>query len=94
MYATIRQYEGIRNVDGVIKEVANTFLPGQKTIPGFVSYYFVDVGKVGGRMISVSVFETEEGSAESNRRAAAWVADHPGLITAASAVDAGPVVVH
>ena len=70
------------------------FLPDQKTIPGFVSYYFVDVGEAGGRMISMSVFETEEGSAESNRRAAAWVSAQPGLIATASVVEAGPVVVH
>jgi len=60
--------------------VAETFLPLQRDIPGFVSYYFVDVGEAGARMVSASVFEREEGTAESNRRAVAWVADHSNLI--------------
>jgi len=93
MHATLRQYEGIDNPAEIIRLVAETFLPEQKTIPGFISYYFVDVGDAGGRMISLSVFASEEGAAESNRRAAAWVADHPNLIPPASNAEAGPVVV-
>ncbi len=93
MYATVRQYDGIENPAEVIRQVAETFLPGQREIPGFVSYYFIDVGEAGGRMISVSVFDTEEGTAESNRRAAAWVADHPNLIPPAKLAEAGAVVI-
>jgi len=93
MYATVRQYEGVENPAEVIREVDATFLPEQRDIPGFVSYYFVDVGESGGRMVSVSVFETEDGTTESNRRAAAWVAAHPNLIPPAKSAEAGPVVV-
>jgi len=93
MYGTVRQYDGIENPTEVIKQVAETFLPEQREIPGFVSYYFVDVGEAGGRMISISVFESEEGAAESNRRAAAWVAKHPNLVPSAKTAEAGPVVV-
>ncbi len=93
VYATVRQYEGVENPAEVIRQVGETFLPLQRDIPGFVSYYFVDVGEAGGRMVSVSVFETEEGTAESNRRAAAWVAEHPNLIPPAKSAEAGPVVV-
>lgn len=93
MHATVRQYEGVENPAELIRQVAETFLPRQREIPGFVDYYFVDVGESGGRMVSVSVFETEEGTAESNRRAAAWVSEHPGLIPPARSAEAGPVVV-
>lgn len=93
MYATLRQYEGVNNPAEIIKQVTETFLPDQKTIPGFVSYYFVDVGEAGGRMVSLSVFATEEGAVESNRRAAAWVAEHPNLIPPATNAEEGPVVV-
>ena len=93
MYATLRQYEGIENAAEIIKEVAASFLTAQKQIPGFVSYYFVDVGESGGRMISLSVFTSKEGALESNRLAAAWVAEHPNLIPPATNAEEGPVVV-
>ena len=93
MYATLRQYEGIDNPTEIVRLVSETFLPDQRTIPGFVSYYFVDVGEAGCCMISLSVFSSEEGAAESNRRAAVWVAEHPNLIPPATNSEAGPVVV-
>jgi hypothetical protein len=93
MHATIRQYQGITNPSELIREVDATFLPRMKSIPGYIDYYFVDVGDAGGRMVSVSVFETEAATTESNQRAADWVRDHPGLIPAASAVEVGNVVV-
>lgn len=92
MHATVRQYEGVQNPAELIRQVGETFLPAQRQIPGFVAYYFVDVGQSGGRMIAVSVFETEDGTAESNRLAAAWVTDHPNLIPPAKSAEAGPVV--
>jgi hypothetical protein len=65
-------------------------------LPGFIAYYFVDVGEAGDRMISLSVFESSEAAAASNRIAAEWVerwiADHPTTAPTASRVDAGPVV--
>ncbi len=93
MYATVREYEGVENPAEAIRQVTETFLPMQREIAGFISYYFVDVGAAGGRMLSMSVFQTEEGSAESNRRAAAWVADHPNVLPTAKLAEAGPVVV-
>jgi hypothetical protein len=67
MYATLRQREGVENAAEVIKEVAVSFLPGQKNIPGFVSDCFVGVGESCGRKISLSVFTSKEGAVESNR---------------------------
>lgn len=92
MHATFRQYDGVANPSELIKQVNETFLPLMKSIPGYVDYYFVDVGEAGGRMMSISVFESEAGAEESNRRAAEWVRDHPGLIPTATSVQAGQVV--
>ncbi len=61
-YATVRQYENVQNAGAVIEEVNASFLPLMKEIPGFVAYYFMDVGDDGGRMVSVSVFEDESGA--------------------------------
>jgi hypothetical protein len=91
--ATVRQYEGVSNPSELIKQVTETFLPLQKAIPGFIAYYFVDVGEAGGRMVSISVFDNEAGTEESNRVAAEWVRNHPGLIPAAKSAEAGSVVV-
>ena len=93
MYATVRQYENIQNAEAVISEVNSSFLPIMKEIPGFVAYYFVDVGEDGGRMVSMSVFQDEAGAVESNRRAVEWVGAHPGLIPPAASVEEGRVVV-
>jgi len=93
MQATVRQYDGVENPAELIKQVTETFLPLMKDIPGFIGYYFVDVGDSGGRLVSISIFETEEATAESNKRAAEWVEAHPGLIPPAVSAEAGPVVV-
>jgi heme-degrading monooxygenase HmoA len=92
MHATVRIYEGVQNPSEVIEQVTATFLPLMKEIPGFVDYYFVDVGDSGGRMVSISVFDTEDAAEESNQRAAEWVGNHPGLIPAAKSMEQGLVV--
>ncbi len=92
MHATIRHYEGIEKPAELLELLKETFLPAIKAIPGYVDYYFVDVGDAGGRMVSTSVFQSSEGTEASNKLAAEWVAAHPGLIPAAKLVEAGDVV--
>lgn len=93
MHATVRQYLHILNHDEVIKHINEEYLPMLREIPGFVSYYLVDVGTEGGRMVSVTIFEDAAGTEASNARTADWVRDNLGLIPAATAVEAGEVVV-
>ena len=93
MHMTMRHYEGVANPSELIREITATFLPDAKQIPGFVAYYFVDVGEAGGRMVSVSVFNDDTGTAESNRLSAEWNRAHPNLIPTASVVEVGDVVV-
>jgi len=93
MHATVRQYDGIQDAAELNRQVTESFLPLMRGIPGFIGYYFIDVGERGGRMVSISLFENAEGTAESNKRAAEWVQAHPGLIPPAVSAEAGEVVV-
>ena len=96
MHATLREYEGIKDPVEALGPLRAGLLAEMEALPGFVAYYFVDVGEAGDRMISLSVFETEEAAEASNRIAAQWVErwiqEHPGTAPTASRVDAGPVV--
>jgi hypothetical protein len=92
MHATVRTYEGVEKPAELLKEATATFLPQMKSIPGYIAYYFVDVGEAGGRMVSISVFENEAGTEESNKRAGEWVRNHPGLIPPARSAEVGSVV--
>ena len=96
MYATLREYEGIQDPAAALQLLRDGLLAEMQVLPGFVAYYFVDVGEAGDRMISLSVFENSEAAEASNRIAARWIerwiADHPNAAATASRVDAGPVL--
>ncbi|MFO7630263.1 MAG: hypothetical protein R6W06_12265 [Prochlorococcaceae cyanobacterium] len=96
MYATLREYEGIKDPVEALQPLRDGLLAEMEALPGFIAYYFVDVGEAGDRMISLSIFESSDAAAESNRIAAEWVerwiAAHPSTAPTASRVDAGPVV--
>lgn len=65
MHATIRHFKVLGDLDEISTIVQDEFTPLIERIPGFVSYYWLDVGQ--GRAASVSVFETKFGEEESNR---------------------------
>ena len=71
MYVAIRR--GKAN-PGSINELARRLQDGQvpilRNLPGFVAYYFVNLGNDEG--MSISVFDTRDAAAESNRRAINW----------------------
>jgi hypothetical protein len=93
MYSTVRRYEGVTDSAEAARRVADGFIPLLKTIPGFVSYYFIDAGA--GVMASVSVFEDRAGAEASNDQAAGWVADNlADLVTSPPTVTPGEVVAH
>jgi len=96
MYATLREYDGIKDPAEATQPLRDGLLAAMQALPGFKAYYFVDVGESGDRMISLSVFESMESAEASNRIAAEWVerwiADHPTTAPTASRVDAGPVL--
>ena len=96
MYATLREYEGIEDPAEALRVLRDGLLAEMQVLPGFIAYYFVDVGEAGDRMISLSVFESSEAAEASNRVAAEWVerwfAEHPEAVATTSRVDAGPVL--
>lgn len=93
MYATIRRYEGVTNPGEAARRVNEGFLPLISKIPGFVAYYWVDGG--GGVMISASVFRDQEGTEESNKRAADWVKQNlASLLPNPPQITAGEIVAH
>ena len=94
MFATIRQYDNVGDPTELNRLVQEEFVPLMQSLPGFCSYHWIDVGDVGGRMLSVSVFETAEYAEASNRAAATWAQSHPNFGTPICFVEAGPVVAH
>jgi hypothetical protein len=95
MFATIRQYDtNIDETTELNRIVQEEFVPLMQSLPGFISYQWIDVGNVGGRMVSVSIFDTAEHAEDSNKAAAAWVKSRPGFGSISCFVEAGPVVAH
>lgn len=94
MYATIRQYDiQLAKTGDVMKSIQGDFLPVISAVPGFLAYEAIDAGE---RLVTVSTFETQEGAAESTRRAAKYLEEHPDIGRALSArqVTEGEVKVH
>ena len=81
MYAIIRHYipqTGAVSKDDVSKlktRLESGFLPLVQEVPGFHSYYAVNVAD--NELVTVGVFETADGAAESTRRAAEFVRNDP-----------------
>jgi hypothetical protein len=93
MYATVRRYEGVTDPRETARQVKEGFVPLISQVPGFVAYYWVDVG--GNALVSTSIFETQAGAEESNRRAADYVRQKmPRLLPNPPQVSAGEVVAH
>jgi hypothetical protein len=94
MYATIRHYEVSGDPHALSRSIQETFIPQLKLLPGYVSYMWIDPSVEGGRMLSVSVFDTPEHAEGSNAVAAAWVAAHPQFQLQLINIEVGPVVAH
>ena len=87
-YVSIRRYEGIKDIDEVVRLAKEEFVPIMSSTPGYIAYHIVDAGD--GVAATISVFEDQAGAEESNRRAADWVkANLAPLITSAPQITAG-----
>jgi hypothetical protein len=81
MFATIRKYTPKpslmtkSNVDQLRKQLHDDFLPIAQKIDGFRGYYAVNVG--GKQLVTINIFETQKGGAESTRRAAEFIKQNP-----------------
>jgi len=91
MYASVRTYAGNRDLADTLAEHEDDIRQVIGGISGFKAYYLV---KGGDATTSMSVFEDQAGAEESNRAAAAWLAENlPDLAGATPQVTAGEVVI-
>ncbi len=71
MHASIRRYRlEPASSAGVIQRVNQTFVPLLKEVHGFVAYYILQAED--GVIITISLFEDQDGADESDRLAAQW----------------------
>ena len=90
MHAVIRAYSGNAELADALVERADEVRQLIGGISGFKAYYVL---KLAEGTSTVSVFENAEGAEESNRTAAAWLAENlPDLKVHAPYVTAGEVV--
>jgi hypothetical protein len=92
MYASIRIYKA-DSIEDVARMVNEDFLPVLERMPGFLSYYCVAADN--GTWATVSIFDTDPQTEESNRLAAEFV-KHSEMISLVRRVEliTGEVVVH
>ena len=91
MHTTVRKYEGVGNPAAAAAKIQQGFVPLISGIPGFVEYFWVDLGQ--GAMLSISVFEDLAHAIESNQLAVGWVAvNMPSLLPETSRVESGKVL--
>jgi hypothetical protein len=64
MFATIRRYEGVGNIDVIELAVKEQLFPLFEKLPGFVSHTVVDIGD--NTVMSVTVYETREQAEAGN----------------------------
>ncbi|HET6172656.1 MAG TPA: hypothetical protein VFD90_08625 [Gaiellales bacterium] len=92
MYATIRTYTGAGDLLAALTRNQDSVRSLMSAVPGFRSYYFIATPDGDGS--SITVCDDEAGTGESNRVAAAWIAENlPGLSMAPPVISAGEVAV-
>jgi hypothetical protein len=75
MHGVLRHYTlSPKDVDEVVRRIAEGGVPIIKAIPGFVAFTMLDAG--GGKLVTYSIYESQAGTAESTKRAASWVKEH------------------
>lgn len=92
MHMSIRQYPvAWGKLDETLRRARTEFIPLVRGMPGFVAYHVMDPGDT--TLITVSVFETEEGVRDCNRRATEWADEFlADLVTGPPRIMTGPVV--
>jgi hypothetical protein len=93
MYATVRRYEGVQDPAAAAKQVDEKFVPLISALPGFVEYYWIDLGN--GAMMSITIFKTLSDAIGANEKARVWVKDHlSSVLSPAIRIEAGTIVAH
>ena len=91
MYAVIRNYAGNTELADQLAARSDEVLGLVSGVPGFRAYYLV---RTGDGCTTVSVYDDEEGTAESTRVAGDWIREHASEITASTPqVTSGEVLI-
>jgi heme-degrading monooxygenase HmoA len=91
MYASVRTYAGNRDLADALAQRADDIRQVIGGINGFRAYHLL---KTGDGTTSISVFDDQVGAEESNRAAAAWLAENlPDLKVASPQVASGETLV-
>jgi hypothetical protein len=93
MFATVRRYENVPDPAAAAEKVNEIFVPLISSLPGFVEYYWIDLGE--GSMISITVFKSLSEAIEANKKASAWVKERlKSVLAPAIRIEAGIIVAH
>lgn len=75
MYMVIRRSQTLPGkMEEVVQAAQGELWSVVSNVPGFVEYYFLQMGDVG---LSINVFETQAAAEESTRRTMDFVRQHP-----------------
>ncbi len=90
-HITVRRYADVTNAQEAAKRVREGFVPLISALPGFIAYYWVDLGH--GGMLSVSMFDSLSNAIESGHAAAGWVrANLAAVLIKSPRIEAGKVL--
>ena len=93
MFATVRRYEKVSDPVTAAAKVDEIFVPLISALPGFVEYYWIDLG--GGAMISITIFKTLSDAVDANEKSKTWVKNHLSSVLAPPIrIEAGVIVSH
>ena len=91
MYAVLRNYSGNTELADQLAARSDEVLGLVSGVPGFRAYYLV---RTDDGCTTVSVYDDEQGAAESTRVAGDWIREHASEITASTPqVTSGEVLI-
>jgi hypothetical protein len=83
----------VEDPEDAAKKVDEVFVPLISALPGFVEYYWINLGE--GAMMSITIFETLSEAIDANDKSRIWVKDYLSSILAPSVrIEAGPIVAY
>jgi len=93
MFASARRYEGVKDPEAAAKKVDEVFVPLISKLPGFVEYFWIDLGD--GAMMSITIFKTLSEAIKANEKSRIWVKEHLSSVLAPSVrIEAGSIVAY
>lgn len=93
MFATARRYEGVTDPEGAAQKVDEVFVPLIAALPGFVEYFWINLGD--GAMMSITIFKSLSEAIDANEQSRIWVQDYLSSLLAPSVrIEAGPIVAY